>query len=95
MDFLVVRLNRDQKIIGFSEKIMMHEEGLVNAGIYCFDRKTLKEIPPGEKRSLEYDLFPGVLDKGIYGYVTEKKLLDIGTPERLEIAKEYFRETKR
>jgi len=95
MDFGVVRLDRHQKIIGFSEKVMMHGNGLVNAGIYIFDRKILKKIPSGEKQSLEHDIFPGILDKGIYGYVTEKKLLDIGTPERLEIAKEYFKGTKR
>jgi NDP-sugar pyrophosphorylase family protein len=95
MDFGVVRLDRHQKIIGFGEKVMMHGDGLVNTGIYVFDRKILKEIPSSGKRSLEHDIFPGILDKAIYGYVTEKKLLDIGTPERLEIAKEYFRGTKR
>jgi NDP-sugar pyrophosphorylase family protein len=95
MDFGVVRLDKDQKIIGFSEKVIMHGDDLVNTGIYFFDRKILKEIPSGEKRSLEHDIFPGILDKGIYGYVTEKKLLDIGTPERLEIAKEYLRGTKK
>lgn len=67
---------------------------LVNAGIYLFDRRVLQEIPSGKNRSLEYDLFPRVLGKGIYGYRTGKMLLDIGTPERLEIARNYFRETK-
>jgi NDP-sugar pyrophosphorylase family protein len=95
IDFGVVRLDRHQKIVSFSEKAMMHGDGLVNTGIYFFDKKILKEIPPGEKRSLEYDIFPKILNKGVYGYVTEKKLLDIGTPERLEIAKEYFKGTKR
>jgi D-glycero-alpha-D-manno-heptose 1-phosphate guanylyltransferase len=95
MDFGVVRLDRDQKISGFSEKVMTHGDGLVNTGIYFFNRKILKEIPSGEKLSLEYDIFPRILDKGIYGYVTDKTLQDIGTPERLEIVKEYFRETKK
>ena len=90
MDFGVVRLDRHQKIIGFSEKVMMHGDGLVNTGIYFFDRKILKEIPSGGKRSLEYDIFPKILNKGVYGYVTEKKFVDIGTPERLEMAKNYF-----
>jgi NDP-sugar pyrophosphorylase family protein len=94
-DYGAVELDGDHKVIRFSEKVLVKSNGLVNAGIYFFDRKIFKEIPSGEKRSLEHDIFPGILDKGIYGYVTEKKLLDIGTPERLEIAKEYFKGTKR
>src|SRR4030042_5536914 len=94
-DYGVIELDGDHKVIRFSEKVFVKSNGLVNTGIYFFDRKILKEIPSGEKQSLEHDIFPGILDKGIYGYVTEKKLLDIGTPERLEIAKEYFKGTKR
>lgn len=94
-DFGVIRLNRDQKIISYSEKVPISGNSLANAGIYFFNRKMLEEIPSGEKLSLEYDIFPRILDKGAYGYVTQKVLLDIGTPSRLEIAKDYLRETKR
>jgi NDP-sugar pyrophosphorylase family protein len=94
-DYGVIELDGDHKVIRFSEKVLIDRNGLVNTGMYLFGRKILKEIPSGEKRSLEYDLFPNILNKGVYGYVTEKKLLDIGTPERLEIAKEYFKGTKR
>jgi NDP-sugar pyrophosphorylase family protein len=93
-DYGVVELDGDHKVTRFSEKVFLKGNGLVNTGIYFFDRKIFKEIPFGEKRSLEHDIFPKILDTGIYGYVTEKKLLDIGTPERLEIAKEYFKRTK-
>lgn len=95
VEYGVIRLNRDQKIISFGEKIPVNGNDLINAGMYVFDKKILKEIPSGQKLSLEYDLFPEVLDKGLYGYVTEKRLLDIGTPERLVIAKNYFREDKK
>jgi NDP-sugar pyrophosphorylase family protein len=94
-DYGVVELDGDYKVTRFSEKVFIKSNGLVNTGIYFFDRKIFKEIPSGEKRSLEYDIFPKIINQGVYGYVTEKKLLDIGTPERLKIAKNYFKEIKR
>ena len=95
VDFGVIRLNRDQKIISYSEKVPISGDGFVNAGIYFFHRKVLEEIPSGERLSLEYDIFPRILDKGAYGYVTKKVLLDIGSPRRLEIARGHLREIKR
>jgi NDP-sugar pyrophosphorylase family protein len=95
IDYGIIRLDRDQKVIGYGEKIPVSGNDLINAGLYVFDKKILKEIPSGRKLSLEYDVFPGILDKGVYGYVAEKRLLDIGTPERLAMAKDYFREDKR
>jgi len=89
-DYGVIELDGDHKVIRFSEKVLVDSNGLVNTGMYLFGRKILGEIPPGEKRSLEYDIFPKILNKGVYGYVTEKKFVDIGTPERLEMAKNYF-----
>ena len=94
LDCGVIRLNKDQKIISYSEKVPIRGDGFVNAGIYFFNRKVLEEIRSGEKLSLEYDIFPGILDKGAYGYVTKKVLLDIGTPERLERARDYFGKAK-
>jgi NDP-sugar pyrophosphorylase family protein len=95
VDFGMIRLNRHQKIISYSEKIPISGEGFVNAGIYSFNRKVLEEIPSGEKLSLEYDIFPRMLDKGAYGYVTKKVLLDIGTPRRLDIARDHLREIEK
>lgn len=94
MDYGVIKLDGDGQIIRFDEKILTDGNGLINAGVYLFDRRILEEIPSGQKQSLEYDLIPRILDKGIYGYVTEKGLLDIGTPERLEMARKYLREVK-
>jgi NDP-sugar pyrophosphorylase family protein len=95
VEYGVIRLDTDQRIIRFGEKIPANGNDLINAGMYVFDKKVLQEIPSGQKRSLECDLFPGILDKGLYGYVTTKKLLDIGTPERLSMAQDYFRENKK
>lgn len=89
-DYGIIRINDNQKILSFTEKTRVNNISLINAGVYFFDKTILKEIKTGQKVSLEYDLFPAILNKDIYGYVTNEKLIDIGTPERLEMAKEYF-----
>jgi len=89
-DYGVIKLDKNQKILGFSEKTIACGISLVNAGIYFMNRAVLGDIPSGQKFSLEYDLFPKILDKGIYGYVTDKRLIDIGTPERLELIRQII-----
>ena len=37
--------------------------------------------------SLEYDFFPTFAGRSMFGYVTDAELFDIGTPERLAIAR--------
>lgn len=90
LDSGVVRLDEDQKIISFEEKAPVNRTALVNAGVYLFDRTILKYMPSGKKFSLEHDFFPRILDKKIYGYITNERLFDIGTPERLELARQHF-----
>lgn len=90
LDYGTVKLNEDQQIISFNEKTSVNGTNLINAGVYIFDRTILRQMPADKKFSLEYDFFPSILDKGVYGYVTAERLLDIGTPERLEQARQYF-----
>lgn len=86
-DYGSITLGNDQEIIRFNEKHSAQGPGYVNAGIYAFNRTILERIPPTQNLSLEYNLFPSLVSQGLYGYVTENELFDIGTPERLEIAK--------
>jgi NDP-sugar pyrophosphorylase family protein len=64
-----------------------HEKGTsgsyLNAGIYACADQFLDYIPDRGSSSLEYDVFPSLLVKGIGGFVTSEPLYDIGTPERL------------
>lgn len=64
-----------------------HEKGnsgsYLNAGIYACAGQFLGHIPDRRSCSLEYDVFPSLLIKGIGGFVTPEPLYDIGTPERL------------
>jgi len=89
-DYGVIKLDENQKIISFSEKTAVQGVSLVNAGIYLMNMTVLGDIPSGQRFSLEYDLLPKILDKGIYGYITDRKLMDIGTPERLELTRQII-----
>ena len=86
-DYGVIQLDRNQRVVSFSEKNCAGKKGFVNAGIYVFEKDILRGIPPEEKCSLEYQVFPGIIDRGVFGYRTDKRLIDIGTPQRLEMAR--------
>lgn len=93
VDYGIINLDDDNRIINFTEKIEMKEGvSVVNAGIYLFNKAVLGLIPAAQKYSLEYDLFPTILDRKIYGYITDKKLLDIGTPEKLKVTRKILEE---
>jgi len=86
-----VILDDTKQIVEFKEKTDC-KEGLINTGIYSFKRKLLELIPAQRKYSLEYEFFPKMIGDKFYGFFTEAKLLDIGTPNRLEEARKFFRE---
>ncbi len=83
----VVELDDIKRIIAFKEK-GHKKKGLANAGLYLFDRKVLSLIPNDTAYSLEYELFPKLINKRLYGYLTKESFIDIGTPEKLKKAKE-------
>ena len=75
-----VQVDSGQKVIGFLEKAGSNGPGLVNAGVYVFDPSVLERIPEG-RTSLEKDLFPHLLDKGVYAQEHSGMFIDIGIPE--------------
>lgn len=79
-----IEIDERNRVISFNEKRYNGRTPYLNAGIYVFDRKVLNFIPPRHACSLENEVFPSLLDSGVYGYVTAEALYDIGTPERLE-----------
>ena len=86
-----VELDGSQRITIFIEKATRNKSGLANAGIYLLGKKVLDLIETGRKISLEYDIFPKILDKKFYGYATKERFIDIGTPERYSKAKESLK----
>ena len=80
--FGVVALESDNRIRSFQEKPAKGDElsNLINAGVYVFEPDILDNIEEGAV-SLERQVFPRVLDRGIYGYKFEGYWVDCGTRE--------------
>jgi mannose-1-phosphate guanylyltransferase len=81
----LVRQGDDLAVREFVEKPSPDEidTHLVNAGAYILEREVLADMAPaGTKISIERDVFPALVGRGLYGYRAAGYWLDIGTPER-------------
>lgn len=85
-----VILADDCKIQSFSEKVASLGGGYINAGIYLLSKSLLKTIPTEKNVSLELEMFPAWLSKGLYGYKNQGRFIDIGTPESYSEAGQFF-----
>ncbi len=57
-----------------------HSGGVINAGIYVYDRRLLDEVTPN--CSLEHDIMPRLAERGVLrGTVADGYFRDIGIPE--------------
>jgi NDP-sugar pyrophosphorylase family protein len=75
-----VRVDSDAQLTGFAEKTGVDVPGLINAGVYVFDRSIFAHISEGTS-SLERDVFPCILDRGVFALEQRGMFIDIGTPE--------------
>lgn len=80
----------NKNITSFAEKKQTSTNAFINAGVYLFHKKILNDIPKAANYSLEHDVFPTLVGKGLSGQITNKPVLDIGTPERYKDALAYF-----
>ena len=80
----------DGRVTGFSEKTGAGGPARVNAGVYLFERSTLLEIPPGRAVSLEREVLPALVGRGLFAVSGEGPFLDIGTPESYRGAELFF-----
>jgi mannose-1-phosphate guanylyltransferase len=82
----LVRRRDDGSVTEFLEKPgadQVLDTKLVNAGAYILEREILTEMAPaGTNSSIERDVFPKLVDRGLYGYEASGYWLDIGTPAR-------------
>ena len=91
----VVRTDENGRIVSFHEKIGVEGVNLVSAGMYLFSKAVLSFMPAHKNYSLEFDLFPSLVqNEAVYGFCTNQQLIDIGTPERYELAKRIFQGTR-
>ena len=86
LDYGNVIIDKKNRIISFNEK-MISTDSYINCGIYFLNKSIFKYFPKGNIFSLERDIFPNLIVKKYFGYITNTKFYDIGTPEKLK----YFK----
>ena len=84
--FGAVELGPEGEVTAFTEKGGATGPALINGGIYVVERELLASIPPGREVSLEREVFPGLIGRGLYGFEFEGEFTDIGTPEDYRLA---------
>jgi len=90
-DFGNLKLDDNDRIVDFQEKIDDSDHFLVNAGIYCFNRSIFSRMPKVETFSLEKDFFPQLAGDLFFGYCIDQEFVDIGTPERYNLAQQKLK----
>jgi D-glycero-alpha-D-manno-heptose 1-phosphate guanylyltransferase len=61
----------------------------INAGVYIFSRDVLEEIPSSSSPvSLEREILPHLVGRGLFGHVCDGYFIDIGVPEDYARAQE-------
>ena len=80
----LVRLHDDHAVTEFVEKPSADQidTNLISAGAYVLERAVLDLIPADRNVSIEREVWPQLVGKGLFGYAAEAYWLDIGTPER-------------
>jgi len=79
----VVEMDHRARIGNFVEKPApgTAPSNLINAGVYILRSDILDLVEPGVKTSIEREVYPRVLDQGLYGYRFSGFWVDAGTPE--------------
>jgi mannose-1-phosphate guanylyltransferase len=80
----LVVLREDNSVRDFVEKPSSDsvESNLISAGAYVLERDILDLVAPDRNVSIEREVWPALVDHGLYGFPSESYWLDIGTPER-------------
>lgn len=87
----LVEVNESGSILSFNEKSNNTGPGWINAGIYLLRRDMIFNILDNKDAvSLERDVFPNWIGKGLCGYKTQCRFLDIGVPAAYAAAEDFF-----
>jgi mannose-1-phosphate guanylyltransferase len=80
----VVILREDHSVSEFVEKPSPGtvDSDLISAGAYVLEREILELVAPDRNVSIEREVWPRLIDHGLYGFSSDSYWLDIGTPER-------------
>ncbi len=86
--------NGQNRLQEFKEKEGLSQPGYINGGIYLFTNNIKKYFPDNDVFSIEYDVFDKIKDHAIDldVHLSDEPWVDIGVPERLNWARENWRE---
>jgi NDP-sugar pyrophosphorylase family protein len=84
-----VFVDSTNRVLKFVEKTGIDSSGLINAGVYVFNRGLFQHISDGQV-SLEKDVFPRLLPSGVYAMKQHGLFIDIGTPSDYMRAQQLF-----
>jgi D-glycero-alpha-D-manno-heptose 1-phosphate guanylyltransferase len=85
-----IELDIKDRINKFIEKEENKGPGWINAGVYLFHRSVFQNKSPLTFCSLEKEVLPNLIEKGLYGYQCHGAFIDIGTPESYNQATSFF-----
>lgn len=79
-------------VASFEEKSGKPESKWINAGVYLMTPRFLDNLSGSAPLSLEREVFPAWIEKGIWVHTSTGKFIDIGTPESYTEAQQFFPE---
>jgi NDP-sugar pyrophosphorylase family protein len=85
-----VQVRADGAVTAFEEKGKENGPGWVNSGVYLLARHMLTEVPAARPVSLEREILPGWIGRGLYGFCNRARFVDIGNPESYAQAQLFF-----
>jgi NDP-sugar pyrophosphorylase family protein len=85
-----VQIDESGRVLRFEEKGGAGGAGWISAGVYLIQRPLLETIPADRAVSIEREMFPAWIGRGLYGYGRWSRFLDIGTPEAYAVAAQFF-----
>jgi len=92
--FGTVTVDDKGAILSFKEKRGVPQPAWINAGVYLLSRQLVEQLPQNRPISLENEAIGRWLTAGLGGYQREAAFIDIGTPETLAQADEFFQRLK-
>lgn len=80
----LVDLAGDGRVLDFHEKPEPGHAGpgLINAGTYVLEKSAFDDVPEGREVSIEREIFPTLVENGLFGLRLDGYWMDIGTPDR-------------
>ena len=78
-----VEIGNDGEITKFAEKGNSVSAGHVNGGIYILNSELINKIPLGQV-SLETEVLPNLINRGLFGMKFKSFFIDIGKPEEYQ-----------